>query len=277
MAGIADDLRAVAHLAVDSSGPPTFDGFAEQRDGTAVGRIGILHRLERRHHLTIVVAIRNGVNIPAVGRPLIHQLVIVGILGVDDAADQRVIDARVVVRDHEAETLANLQSESLSLHFLGVAFGERKFSFKNENFGRSNRRTHNIPKCGFAGRHGSAHTRRSAVHVVGDVYAFCVTRKRADSPALGLREQRVVFKAGILQQVLQSAGTAAEPERVHWQHGDPRIDSVSLVAGRFKLARHSLPHDHPQTVTGRDAVPAGQHELIAVGMLWATVVVAQPA
>ena len=55
------------------------------------------------------------------------------------------------------------------------------------------------------------------------------------------------------------------------------IDVIALVARGFELALQRLAHDHPQRVTGGDAVPAGQHELVAEGMLGTAVIVAQAA
>ena len=79
------------------------------------------------------------------------------------------------------------------------------------------------------------------------------------------------------EQGLQRAGAAAKSQRVDRQHGDLRIDVIALVAGGFEFALQRLAHDHPQRVAGGDVVAAGQHELVAEGMLGTAVVVAHAA
>ena len=91
----------------------------------------------------------------------------------------------------------------------------------------------NIPERRFAGRGGDADSGRAAVDVVGDVDAFRVAGERLDAARLGLREQRMVAKTMILQQVLQGAGAAAESQRVDRQDGHLRIDVIALVAGEL--------------------------------------------
>ena len=52
---------------------------------------------------------------------------------------------------------------------------------------------------------------------------------------------------------------------------------VLLVAGRLELPVEGLAHDHPQGVAGGRAMAGGKHELVAVRMLRAPVIVAKAA
>ena len=61
MTGIADDLLSVAgDLAIDRGRPPSLHRPANGDQGPAVGWVPVLHRLQRRHNLVIVVAVVQG-------------------------------------------------------------------------------------------------------------------------------------------------------------------------------------------------------------------------
>ena len=102
MAGVAYDLVAVAgDAAVHRAGPPALDGSAHHYHRPVVGGIPVLHRLENAHHLVEVVAVVYGEHIPAVCRPLVFDAVAV-VLRLYHAADEFVVNARVVVRKQDA-------------------------------------------------------------------------------------------------------------------------------------------------------------------------------
>jgi hypothetical protein len=56
-----------------------------------------------------------------------------------------------------------------------------------------------------------------------------------------------------------------------------RIGEVALFAGGLEAALKRLAHDHSEGVAGRDVVAAGEHELVAEGMLRTAIVVAEAA
>ena len=102
MAGVAYDLVAVAgNAAIHGARPPALDGSAHHNHRPVVGGIPVLHRLEDAHHLVVVVAVVYGEHIPAVCRPLVFDAVAV-IFGLYHAADELVVNARVVVREQDA-------------------------------------------------------------------------------------------------------------------------------------------------------------------------------
>ncbi len=277
MAGVANDLIVMAgNFSVRRIGPIALDGLADDDHRTAVVGIPVLHGLERGHNLVVVVAVVEREDVPAVGGPLIDQAVVI-VLGSDDAAEQRVVDAGVVIGEHHAQALANLQCQCLCLQLLGVTFGHGELAFERDDFGSGHGRADHVPECGFAGGGRDADAGGSAVDVVGEVGAFGVTGQRADAASLGFGEERMIGQAVFLQDCRQCARAAAKAERIDAEHGDVRIDVIALVAGGFVLARQSLAHDHPERVAGGDAVAARQHELVAVGMLGTAIVVAQSA
>ena len=98
-----------------------------------------------------------------------------------------------------------------------------------------------------------------------------------DAAGFGLREQRHVGEPLILEQRGERSGTAAEPERVNRQDGDGGIDVVPPVARGLIPSLERLSHHHPERVAGRDAVPAGEHELVGVGVLGPPIVEPQSA
>src|SRR5687767_15634521 len=60
-------------------------------------------------YTTLFRSVLDGEDVPAVGRPLLDQAVGV-VLGVDDAAHECIVDARVVVGDRSEEHTSELQS-----------------------------------------------------------------------------------------------------------------------------------------------------------------------
>ena len=159
-----------------------------------------------------------------------------------------------------------------------MALGKRELAFQRENLGRTEARDAGIiPESRFPGGRRDADARRPTVHVVGEVGGFRMARERADSAISRLRKQPMVRQSRILQQRGKCARAAAEAQCVDGQHGDPRIHVVAPVARGLEPARERLPQDHPQRIAGGDAVPCGQHELVAVGMFRTAVIVAQPA
>ena len=144
-------------------------------------------------------------------------------------------------------------------------------------FGAAMPRADDVPERRLPRRRGDADARRAAVDVVGDVDALRVAGERLDAAMARLREQRMVGEPLVLQQRLHRAGAAAEAERVDRQNRHLGVGVVAPVARERELPLQRLPHDHPQRVAGGNAVPAGQHELVAVGMLRPPVVEPQPA
>ena len=279
--GMAGDSPAscspcLGDLAVHGRGPVTLGGLADHHDGTAIFPVPVLHGLERGDHLVVVVAVVDGEDVPAIGGPLVDQVVRF-VLRVDHAAEQRIVDAGVVVGDHHAQALADFQRQGLRLEFLRVAFGHGELAFERDHLGRVDRGADHVPERGFPGGRGDADAGRSAVHVIGDVGGFRMAGQRLNAARFGLREQRMIRQSIVLEQSLHRARAAAESERIDRQNRDVRIGEIALVARRFELARQSLAHDHPQRVTGGDAVPAGEHELVAIGMLGTAIIVAQAA
>ena len=230
MTRIADDLIAmIRNLAADGSGPVSLRGLADEDDRTAVRGIRILEGLESGHDLAVVVAIRDDEDVPAVRGPLLDQPIAVVLL-VDHAAEERVVDTGVVVRDHHAQALARLQRERLRLQLLRVTLGHRELAFERDDLRPVHRRAGDVPERGLAGGGGDADARGAAVDVVGDVDALGVSGERLDAACLGLCEERRVGESLILQQRLHRPGAAAESERIDRQDRDRRIDVVTAVA-----------------------------------------------
>ena len=234
----------------------------------------MLHGLQHGDDLVVGVAILDHEHVPAVRGPLIDQLVAF-VLAIDDTTDQRVVDARVVVRDHHAEPLADFERERLRLELLRVTLGHRELTFEGDDLRRVDTRAHHVPEGRLAGCGRNADSRGPTVDVVGDVGALGVSGQRANAAHLRLREERMIGKPVILEQRRHRTGAASEPERVDRQDRDVRIGVVAPVAGRFELPRQRLAHDHPQRIARRDAVATREHELVAVGMLRPPVVEAQ--
>ena len=135
MAGIADDL--VAKPGDDAflrGGPPSLGRSSDHDHRAAVVGIPFLHRLECRQHLVVVVAVVETQHVPAVGRPLVGDLVAFHGLR-HHPADQRVVDAGVVERQQDAQTLAHLLCDGLGLQLLGVAGSHGEFAFDPDDLG----------------------------------------------------------------------------------------------------------------------------------------------
>ncbi len=172
MAGVADQLIAgvAGDFSVGGRGPVALDGLADGDDGTAVLRVHFVHGFQRRGHFAVIVTVRQREDVPAIRRPLTHQVVDVAELRGDHAANraanQAIVDARVVVGNHHPQTLAHLQRQRLRLQLLRVTFGERELAFQRDHLRRLGR-AHAIPERRLARRRRDADARRAAVHVVG--------------------------------------------------------------------------------------------------------------
>jgi hypothetical protein len=277
MARIAHHLIArPGDLPVDRAGPVPLDGRADHDHGPAIFRVPLLHGLERAHDLVVVVTIRQMEHVPAIGGPLIDEPVAVELL-VHHATDERIVDAGIVVGQEDAEPLAHLERDGLGLDLLGMPLGHGELALERNDLGRAHRSAHDVPERGLPRRRRDPHARRTAVDVVGDVGGFDVPGQGPDAPSLGLGKQRMIRQTVIREQGFQRAGAPEESQRVDGQHRDVRRDAVAAVARRPVLAIERLAQDHPERVTGGRAVSRPQHELVAVGMLRAPVVVAESA
>ncbi len=267
------------NFSVNRVGPVAFDRFTDGGDGTAVVRVHCVHRFQHRGHLAVIVAVCQREDVPSVRGPLAHDIVAVearGDYAANLAANQAIVDARVVVGNHHAQTLAHLQRERLRLELLRVTFGEREFAFQRNHF-RRGRRAHHIPERRFARGRRNADARGPAVHVVGAVRAFGVSRKRTNAPVFRLRKQRIVFQSRIAQQRLQRAGAAPESQRVDRQHGNQRVNVITRIAGLLILAVQRLSHDHPQRIARWNRMAGREHEFIAVRVFRPAVIVTESA
>ena len=164
------------------------------------------------------------------------------------------------------------ERNGLGLQLLRMTGAHGELAFKGDDFRRARRRADNVPEGSFAGRRGDADAGRSAVDIVGHVRGLDVSRQRADAAALRLGEALMIGQAVIGQQILQRTGAAPKPQGIDRQHRDIRGDVVAAIAGGLVAAGKRFAHDHPQGITGRRAVARREHELVAVGMLGATVV-----
>ena len=97
--------------------PPPLGGPADDDHRPPVGRVPLLHGLQRCQDLVVVVAVVQGQHVPAVRRPLLGDPVAVERLR-HHAADQRVVDAGVVERQQDAQPFAHLLGHRLRLHLL---------------------------------------------------------------------------------------------------------------------------------------------------------------
>jgi len=191
-------------------------------------------------------------------------------------AEQNVVDAGVVIGEHDAQALADLHGESLGLDLLRMTFGHGEFAFEAEDLGGA-RGANDIPERSLTSGAGQADAGRSTVHIIGYVYAFRVSREGFDAARFGLREERHVLQTVFLQDGLHGLRAAAESYGVDGQDSDFGIHIIALVAGELVLAFHGLTENHPQRVACGNTVAAGQHEFVAEGMLRAANVPAQAA
>ena len=82
MARVAHQLIAEAgDLAVDGCRPIALGRLADGDHRTAVVRVPIVHRLQRRDYLGIVIAVRQREDVPAIRCPLVDQIVAVELRG----------------------------------------------------------------------------------------------------------------------------------------------------------------------------------------------------
>ena len=257
-------VARIAHHLVAEAGdgtvpggrPPTLGGAADDDHRPAVVRIPFLHGLERRQHLVVVVAVVQRQHVPAVGRPLVGDLV--SLHGFrHHAADQGIVDTGVVEGEHDAQPLADLLRHGLGLELLGVAGGHREFAFDADDLGRG-AGAHEVPERGLARGRGDADTGRTAVDVVDQIGGLGMASQRAYAPQLRLREQGIVDQAVVLEQAREHAGTAPEAEAVDGQEGDLGVDMVAGIPGRCVATGHGFAHDHPKRVERRDVVAAGE-------------------
>ena len=263
------------NLAFDRARPIPFGRPRYDDHRPPVARIPILHRLEHGNDLGVVGAVFHGENIPSVGSPLIDEIVAAEFTG-DDATQQYIVDAGIVVREDHPQALADLQGQGLRLEFLRVAFGHGEFAFERDHLRRTRRANH-VPERGFSGGGSNADARRTAVHIVRDIHRFGVARQSFDAADFGLREKRMIGKTLSFEERLERARAAAKSQRINRQDGGLRVDVVPFVAGGFEFAFQRLAHDHPKRVARGDVVSARQHEFVAEGMFGTPVIVAQAA
>ena len=263
-------------LPVHRAGPVPFGRRSDHDHRPAIRRVPFLHGLEGAHDLVVVVTIRQREHVPPVGGPLIDQPVAVE-LPVNDASDERIVDTGIVVGQEDPEPLANLERDRLGLELLGMPLGHGELALERDDLGRAHGRAHDVPERGLPRRRRDSHARRAAVDVVGDVGGFDVPGEGADATSLGLRKQRMIRQALIREERLQRPGAAAESQRIDRQHRDVRRDVVAAVTRRLILAVEGLAQDHPQRVACGGAVARRQHELVAIRMLRAPVIVTESA
>ena len=73
------------------------------------------------------------------------------------AAEQRIVDAGVVVGEKDPESFAGLQRDGLGFQFLRVAGAHGEFAFERDDFGRAHWSADDVPERGFSGGRGDAH------------------------------------------------------------------------------------------------------------------------
>ena len=168
MALVADDLLR------DRRRPVALRRLADDDHRPAIGGIPVFHRLQHAEDLRVVVAVRDREDVPSVRRPLIAQHVAVGELARHHAADERVVDAGVVVGEEDAEPLAGLHGHRLRLQLLRVPGAHRELAFEGDDLRRVDVGAEEVPEGGLAGRGREADARGAAVDVVGDVGGFDV-------------------------------------------------------------------------------------------------------
>ena len=276
MALITDDLgNRVRQFSIPRHRPIALGGLGDGDHGALVRRIARFHRRQCGRDLAIVAAVLDCEDVPAVGFPLLHQIVAGELLG-DHPAQQHIVDAGIVVGQDDAQPFSHLQRQRLGLQFLRMAFGHGELAFQGDDLGRVGG-ARDIPESGLARRRGHADARRPAVDVIGDVDAFGMARQGLDAARLGLGKQGIAGQAVVLQQRLERSGATAEAQRINGQDRNFRIDRITLVAGLLELALQRLPQDHVKRVAGGHAVARRHHELVAEGVFGAAIVIAQAA
>ncbi len=73
-----------------------------------------------------------------------------------------------------------------------MTFGHGELALQGDDLGPIDSGARHVPERRLAGRGGNTDAGRSAIHVIGDVYAFGVARQRLDAACFGLGEQRMV-------------------------------------------------------------------------------------
>ena len=158
-----------------------------------------------------------------------------------------------------------------------MSLGHGELALERDDLRRPHGGAHDVPeRCLSRGRR-DPDARGAAVDVVGEIGGLDVPGQRPDAASLRLGEQRMVRQPLVREQRPQRAGAAAESQRVDRQHRDVRRHVIAGIARRVMLPVQRLAQDHPQRVAGGCAVSRRQHELVAVRMLGAPVVVAEPA
>ena len=195
MAVIPDELVAKAgNVPVVGGRPPSLGRLPHHDDRPAIARIPVLHCPQGGQDLVVVVAVLERDHVPAVRRPLVLDHVALGELRSDDAADERIVDTGVVVREQDAQPLANLLRQRLGLQLLRMPLGHGELALERDDFQRIVS-ANEVPEGRLARCRGDADPRRSAVDVVGQIGGLRVPGQRADAADLGLGEQGVVRPA----------------------------------------------------------------------------------
>src|SRR5690606_3198084 len=127
-----------------------------------------------------VVAVGELQDVPAVRGPLLDE-VVARVLAVDDTADERGVDPWVVLREHDAEPLADLERERLRLQLLRVPGAEREFPFEGDDLRAGDGGADHVPERGLAGGRGEPDAGRSAVDVVALIDGLDVPGERVDA------------------------------------------------------------------------------------------------
>ena len=136
MAVIADQLLAEpGDSAVGSGGPPALGGAPDHDHRAAVVRIPPLHRPHGGEDFVVGVAVVERQHVPAVGCPLLGDVVPVHAVR-HHASLQPVVDAGVVVGQQDAQPLAYLLGDRLGLELLGMAGGHRELSLERHHLER---------------------------------------------------------------------------------------------------------------------------------------------
>ena len=213
MGWIAHHLILSADLAVLGRRPPAFGGRADKQHRAPIIGGPVFHGLQRGDDLVEVIAVVDLKHVPPPRHPLLGD-VVVGIPGLDHAADQGVIDTRVVHRQEHAQPLTNLLGEGYALELLGMTFRQRELPLEGHDL-QIRRSPDVVPEHGFAGRRRNPDARRTAIHVVRDVGGFGVTGQGADTANFRVREQGMVAESVRGEQRLQRVGAATESQRVN--------------------------------------------------------------
>src|SRR5215467_1251460 len=133
-----------------------------------------------------------------------------------------------------------------------------------------------IPERRLASSSGDANPRWAAIHIVGQISRFRMTRQGSNAAPFGLCKERMLCQPVLLQQAPQGSGTTTKAQRIDGQDGHLWVDIVAWITGARILACHGLAHNHPQGIRGGDVVSTSEHEFVAEWMFGLAVVIAQP-